>query len=85
MTKHDKYVKEIAKTPAILGITTSMVAQELGARALAKILMEKGVFTYDEWREALQFMSERFVDIHIDGIFEEEYSPDFIDLRADKE
>lgn len=47
--------------------------------------MEKGVFTYDEWREALQFMSERFVDIHIDGIFEEEYSPDFIDLRADKE
>lgn len=85
MNKHDKYVSEMAKTPVVLGVTTSIVANELGARALAKILMDKGIITSDEWRDALQFMTERFVDLHMDGIFEPEYEPDFIDLRADDE
>lgn len=85
MTKRDKYIKEMANTPAIMGITTSIVANELCARAVLKILMDKGIVTGEEWRDAIQFMTERYVDLHMDGIFEEEYEPDVIDLRPDSE
>lgn len=85
MTKREKYVKEMSKTAVISGVTTSIVANEIGARALAKLLIEKGLISDVEWREALQFMTERFVDLHIDGIFEEDYEADFIDLRPDEE
>ena len=85
MTKRDKYIKEMSKTPAIEGITTGIVANELCARATLKILMDKGIVTGEEWRDAIQLITERYVDLHIDGIFEEKYEPDFISFLPDEE
>lgn len=80
MTKRDKYVQELAKTTFVSGLTTSMVARELGARALLKILMDKGIVTLEEWTDAIQFMTERFVDLHVHD-FDDFYEPDFLDFQ----
>ena len=79
MSKRDKYVQEIAKTTFVSGLTTSMVTNELGARALRKILMNKGIITCDEWADAIKSVTESFVSLHTEN-FEDLYEPDFIDF-----
>lgn len=77
MSKRDKYVQELAKTTFVAGLTSSMVSNELCARALLKILMDKGIVTNDEWIAAIKSVTESFVSRHIYD-FEDLYEPDFI-------
>lgn len=85
MDKYEKYIKEMAQTPVVQGITTSIVANELGARAILKILMDKGIVTNEEWINAIQFYTERFVDLHASDAYDDPYEPDFIDFTPDDE
>ena len=84
MTKRDKYIEELSKTNFVTGLTSSMVANELGARALLKILIDKGVITHEEWVSAITDVTERFVDLHVQE-YDEEYEPDFLNFTPDKE
>lgn len=84
MTKRDKYVKELSKTNFVTDLTSSMFAHELGARALLKILIDKGLITHEEWISAITDVTERFVDLHVQE-YDEEYEPDFLDFTPGKE
>jgi hypothetical protein len=79
MTKQEKYVRELSKTNFVTGLTTSMVADEIGARALLKILMDKGIVTLEEWNDAIQFMTEQFISQHTHN-FDDLAEPDFLDF-----
>lgn len=61
-----------------------MFAHELGARALLKILIDKGVITHEEWVSAITDVTERFVDLHVRE-YHEEHEPDFLDFTPGKE
>lgn len=63
-TQRDKFVEEIAKTPFVEGLTTSIFANEFGARVLLKILMDKGIVTNEEWVAGCLEMNKVFVDLH---------------------
>ncbi len=84
MTKRDKYIEELSKTNFVTGLTSSMVANELGARALLQILIDKGVITHEEWVSAITDVTERFVDLHVHE-YDEEHEPDFLDFTPGKE
>lgn len=84
MSKRDQYVKALSKTNFVSGLTTSIVAEELGARALLKILMDKGIISLEEWNDAVQFVTERFVDLHTHD-FDESTEPDFLDFTKKEE
>lgn len=79
MTKREKYIQEISKTNFVSGLTASMVGNELCAKALLKILIEKGIITSDEWCSAVQFMTEQFVEQHTHD-FDDLFEPDFLDF-----
>lgn len=83
MTKHEKYIKELAKTTFVSSLTTSMVGKELCAKALLQILLDKGIITYDEWIDAMRAQTEHFVKVNSEG-FEELYEPDFISFVPDE-
>lgn len=84
MSKRDNYVKELANTNFVSGLTTSMFANELGARALLKILMDKGLITNDDWVNAIKSVTESFVSLHTQD-FDDLYEPDFIDFVQPKD
>ncbi|PYG86707.1 hypothetical protein LY28_02733 [Ruminiclostridium sufflavum DSM 19573] len=80
MTKHEKYIQELSKTNFVTGLTSSIFANEIGARALLKILMDKGIITLEEWNNAIHFVTERFVDLHVHD-YDELSEPDFLDFN----
>lgn len=84
MTKREKYIKEMSETNFVSGLTTAMYANEIGARVLTELLIEKGIFTYEEWLAAMKRMTERFVDLHVHD-YDEHYEPDYLNFKADRE
>lgn len=84
MSKRDNYVKELAKTNFVTGLTTSMVGNELCAKALLRILLDKKIITYEEWVNAIKLETEAFVSTHTHH-FEDLSEPDFIDFIQPEE
>lgn len=83
-SQRDKFVEEIAKTPFVAGLTTSIFANEFGARVLLKILMDKGIITNEEWVAGCIEMNKIFVDLHTHD-YDEQYEPCTLDFTPDKE
>ncbi len=83
-SQRDKFVEEIAKTPFVEGLTTSIFANEFGARVLLKILMDKGIVTPEEWASACKEVNQWFVDLHTLE-YDEEHQPQNLDFTPDTE
>ena len=83
-SQRDKFVEEIAKTPFVEGLTTSIFANEFGARVLLKILMDKGIVTPEEWASACKEVNQWFVDLHTLE-YDEEHHPQNLDFTPDTE
>ena len=83
-TQRDKFVEEIAKTPFVEGLTTSIFANEFGARVLLKILMDKGIVTNEEWVAGCLEMNKVFVDLHTQE-YDEEFEPVSLDFTPEQE
>ena len=83
-SQRDKFVEEIAKTPFVEGLTTSIFANEFGARVLLKILMDKGIVTPEEWASACEEVNQWFVDLHTLE-YDEEHQPQNLDFTPDTE
>ena len=83
-SQRDKFVEEIAQTPFVEGLTTSIFANEFGARVLLKILMDKGIVTPEEWASACKEVNQWFVDLHTLE-YDEEHQPQNLDFTPDTE
>ena len=83
-SQRDKFVEEIAKTPFVEGLTTSIFANEFGARVLLKILIDKGIVTPEEWASACKEVNQWFVDLHTLE-YDEEHQPQNLDFTPDTE
>ena len=83
-SQRDKFVEEIAKTTFVEGLTTSIFANEFGARVLLKILMDKGIVTPEEWASACKEVNQWFVDLHTLE-YDEEHQPQNLDFTPDTE
>lgn len=83
-SQRDKFVEEIAKTPFVEGLTTSIFANEFGARVLLKILMDKGIVTPEEWASACKEVNKWFVDLHTLE-YDEDCQPQKLDFTPDTE
>ena len=83
-SQRDKFVEEIAKTPFVEGLTTSIFANEFGARVLLKILMDKGIVTPEEWASACKEVNQWFVDLHTLE-YDEEHQPQNLGFTPDTE
>lgn len=73
MDKRDEYIRKMANTNFVNGLTASMFVHELGARALLNILLEKGIITLDEWMRAIGDVTEKFVELHTEDNFDLRY------------
>lgn len=83
-TQRERFVEQIAKTPFVEGLTTSIFANEYGARVLLKILMDKGIITTEEWVSGCLEMNKTFVDLHTQE-YDERFEPDLLDFTPEKE
>jgi len=80
--KRQKYIDFMSKTPIIDEITTKICANELYARAIAKVLIDKGIIVGTELQEACSYINRRFVEQTLDEL-DESNVPDFVDFSND--
>lgn len=61
MTKQ-QYIDLIANDDFMTVLTTRMMSNELHSMAVAKVLMDKGIFTYSELQDEFQNQIKLFVE-----------------------
>ncbi len=80
--KKEKYVDFMSKTPLINELTTKLCANELYAKALAKVLIDKGIISGTELQEACSYINRKFIEQTL-GELDESNVPDFVDFSND--
>ena len=80
--KKEKYIDFMSKTPLIDELTTKISVNELYARALAKVLIDKGLIDGIELHKACSYINRKFVEQSLEG-FDESNVPDFVDFSND--
>lgn len=82
MTKKEKYQEFMQHTALTGSITSSLVAHELLARAILKILMDKKIINMEEYMKAMIEVTGWFVDLHTHN-FVDANEPNYLDLTSD--
>lgn len=66
MTKQE-YLELMSKDDFVSLLTTQMMSNELHSMAVAKVLMNKGIFTYSELQDEFENQIKLFVSRTIDA------------------